>query len=184
MWGHGGVYAEWVTYLDRFARGQEAGLSLPPRIEPGDLDSDTMARLGNHLHDALSGRIDSWVAALNRAINTASGEFALGRALAQGRDGLRSLLAFADHAPLPEELRGQLRQIVERQVRTAQESLEQDVGRVTTQHSERMLRIVRENRLTAVLTPPTLPRPVPGDSSSGSPEGAAAGFVRPRVLGL
>jgi hypothetical protein len=155
MWGGGGAYNMWVAFLDRWAAGEPADpTTLPPLIVEA-FSGDGWERVVNRLSDAVSRRMQAWADSLSRAIGAARDEFGVARALTQAREGLRSVRAFTTHPGLPKDISGALLDMVDRQVRSMQESLEEQVERqrrdgAPTTRVEARLRTIRDNALTAV----------------------------------
>lgn len=154
MWSTGGAYNDWAAFLDRWAAGETMDSTQLPVLEPADFAGDTWERLVRRLTDALSRRLQSWADGLSRAMAESTDEFSVGRALGQARSGLRSVRALAQHPGLPQDLRDRLVDLVDRQVRSAQQSLEEQVDRmrssgVAAPHVEARRRTIRDNPLTA-----------------------------------
>ena len=155
MWGGGGAYNIWVAFLDRWAAGEPADpTTLPPLIVEA-FSGDGWERVVNRLSDAVSRRMQAWADSLSRAIGAARDEFGVARALTQAREGLRSVRAFTTHPGLPKNISAALLDMVDRQVRSMQDSLEEQVERqrrdgAPTTRVEARLRTIRDNALTAV----------------------------------
>jgi hypothetical protein len=157
MWLHGGVYDEWAQFLGRWATGDERGMASLPPVHPQDLPADTIDRLVRRIVDALSTRLQSWADTVAPELSRAQDDFSAGRALAQARNGLRSIRRLAQHPSLPEPLHIRLLELVDGQVVSFQDSLEDAVTRAATSVNDRAevearRRALRENPLTAVLT--------------------------------
>jgi hypothetical protein len=165
VWGDGGDYAAWTSYLQRWQADLRTADEPLPALRSEDFAPQTWVRLTNHIIDAINGRLRAWTDAFMADVGAARSEFAFSRALVGARTGLASVLRLADHASLPEDLRGQLRGQVERQIRSMQQTLEQDTAGLEREgwsraDAEVRRRSVRESPLTAVLTAPT-PPPAP-----------------------
>jgi hypothetical protein len=158
MWLTGGVYHDWATFLERWSSGDSGdsgGIGGLPRVDPEELNAETLVRLAHRIVDAMTKRLQTWCDLLTRAIAAAPDEFSAGRALAQARTGLRSVRALADHPSLPAELRDRLQEMVDRQVVAAQQMLEDDLARMSAGSADPRLvesrrRTIRDNPLTAV----------------------------------
>jgi hypothetical protein len=171
MWGGGGAYNAWVAFLDRWAAGELVDPAGLPALHDGLFSGDGMARVTNRLTDAVSDRMRLWADRLTRAIGDARDEFSIARALTQARDGLRAVRVLTCHPGLPADLSTGLIDLVDRQVRAMQTSLEEQVERLrqggAPRHQvEARLRTMRDNALTAVLAEPAGP---PGPSATSVP---------------
>src|SRR4051812_44747015 len=170
MWISGGAYDAWVTFLDRWSAGETIPMDALPALRPQDYPADGWVRISDRLLAAISARLQRWADSLTRAIGAARDEFAAGAALAQARDGVYAVRALAAHPGLPPELREKVQELVEHQVRTAQESLERQVDQlrrqgVPAQQVEARLRTLRDNRLSAAA----------GTAAAGTASGGTAG---------
>ncbi|MGH4020782.1 MAG: hypothetical protein ACRDT0_16465 [Pseudonocardiaceae bacterium] len=170
MWSGGGTYNGWATFLERWGAGEATDSTHLPPLEPADFTGDTWERLVLRLTDAISRRLRSWADALTRAMAESTDEFTVGRALSQARSGLRAVRDLAQHPGLPQDLRDRLVDLVDRQVDSAQQSLEEQVDRmrsngVDAQLVEARRRTIRDNPLTAVAATQqaTSPAPTTGD---------------------
>lgn len=155
MWSTGGAYNDWAAFLDRWATGEVMDSTPLPALASADFAVDTWERLVHRLTDAISQRLRSWADGLSRAMAETTDEFSVGRTLGQARSGLRSMRALAQHPGLPQDLRERLVDLVDRQVRSAQHSLEEQVDRmrssgVAARDVEARRRTIRDNPLTAV----------------------------------
>lgn len=156
MWLRGGTYETWAAFLERWATGDDDGVHALPQIRPGDFNAETMARFTNRITGAMSKRLQAWADLLTRAIATHPDEFSVGRTLSQARVGLRGVRALAVHPGLPQELRTQLTRMLDEQIGSVQDQLEQDVDRMARQGAgeravEARRRTIRDNALTAVV---------------------------------
>lgn len=156
MWGDEGAYGTWASYLDVWQKDLQPHDQVLPRLEQRDFTTDTWTRLVNRIFDAIGGRLRLWSDAFSQSMSRADSEFGVGVALTQARVGLAAILALADHPSLPDDLRLQLREVVERQIRSAQSQLEQQLDRMQQSGSPRSVvdarrRTVRDNPLDAVL---------------------------------
>ncbi|MCX5380687.1 hypothetical protein [Streptomyces sp. NBC_00091] len=157
MWGHGGDHQIWTRYLREWAVNggaatAEAAARLPG-LRPEDYHPDTWARFARQLTDALDRRLRSWAGSLTTALDEARDEFDAGRALVQARTGLDAVRALAGHPALPQELRGQLGELVEGQITGVQAQLEAALDGAERAGADPRLtearrRTLRENPLT------------------------------------
>lgn len=154
LWGHGGRYEEWATFLDRWAAGEQRDPAGLPTLREEDFTGDSWERLTDRLTGALSGRLRLWSRAVAHSIAEARDEFAVGRALSHARTGLRSIRAVAGHPGLPPELANRLVDLVDDAIRSAQQELERHTealgrGGAGRDAAELRLRTIRDNPLTA-----------------------------------
>jgi hypothetical protein len=151
-------YPEWAEYLERWGRGERPDDSGLSPLEQRDFAGDTWARLTNRLLEAMNQRLQAWQAALAKATDgVISDEFGYGRALQQGRDGVRPVLALATDPRLPEDLRARLTDLIENHLRQTQTRLEDHLRQQrdrgdSARFVEMRLRTLRDNALTAVIT--------------------------------
>lgn len=155
IWGGGGLYQTWASFLERWAAGERLDSSSLPALRVEDFAGDTWSRLADRLTDALNRRLVAWAASLTNATAEARDEFGVARALANARLGLTPVRALATHAGLPPDLAKRLLAMVNSQVDSAQKSLEAEVDRmrrggVSRDVVEGRLRTIRDNSLTAV----------------------------------
>jgi len=168
VWGDGGAYATWTAYLARW--GADLGVAdepLPPLAQE-DFAPQTWVRLTNHVLDAINARIRLCLDALTNDMASARSEFAFGQALIRARTGFASILRLAGSPSLPEDLRGRLREMVEQQIVSVQQSLQrdgEDLERSGMRRADADARrtTIRSNPLTGVLTSAmAVPQAVPG----------------------
>jgi hypothetical protein len=183
MWDRGGHYALWADSLERWGRGDPVDLPGLPALRPEDFPPDTWGRFAQRLGDATSARLAQWGTALENAMRGARDVFEVGRALAQSRHGLRAVRAVTEVAGLPEDLRGRLLEQIDRNVKSMQQQLEDQVQRERTVGAssrlvEARLRTLRENRLTVVVEE----RARPVDDAGGWGRGDAGDRPRRRIL--
>ena len=158
MWITGGAYHTWAGFLQRWGDGAPADPATLPPLAPEDLAGDTWERLMNKLTGALDKRLSAWSETLSRELSAAADEFAAARALDHARWGLPPIRALAAAPALPEAVRGRLTELIDNQIRSAQEQIDRQVRRmrhngVPSAAVEARLRTVRDNPLTAVLGP-------------------------------
>lgn len=158
MWITGGAYHAWTGFLQQWGDGAPADPATLPPLAPEDLAGDTWERLMNQLTGALDKRLSAWSETLSRELGAAADEFAAARALDHARWGLPPIRALAGAPGLPEAVRARLTELVDNQIRSAQEQIDRQVRQM--RHSgvpsaavEARLRTVRDNPLTAVLGP-------------------------------
>jgi hypothetical protein len=171
VWAGGGLYHEWVVFLDRWAAGEQVDPAGLPPVSPEDFTGDGFERLTNRLTAALSQRLTAWAEALTNGTMGARDEFTVARALGHAKWGLRPIRALAAHAGLPAELSARLLDAVDGQVHSAQQSLEDQVetmrrNGVDRRAVEARLRTVRDNALSAVTT----------ERPAGQPAAVAGGW--------
>ncbi|TCK22272.1 hypothetical protein [Pseudonocardia endophytica] len=157
-----GPYAEWVSWLDAFARGED----LPSRhltVVDEQLGPHMVGRLLDRLAAAFRARADRWTDTLRRHLDVGplGTPTELAAILVAARGRLRPLTALAADPRLPEEVRTALSTALRDLTGQAQDSLEQAVRR--RPGADRLIATVRENRLTAV------PPPAPPMASPGAP---------------
>ncbi|MFD9269858.1 hypothetical protein ACFWB1_24940 [Streptomyces goshikiensis] len=160
LWGHGGAYQTWTEYLARWAEeggaGTAAAAARLPRLRPEDYHHETWVRLVNQLTGAVGHRLQAWADSLTAALaEAAADEFAAGRALVQSRTGLDTVRALASHPSLPDDLRTQLRTLVDGQIENLQRQLEEQLTRAVRggadpTWAEERRRTLRDNPLTTV----------------------------------
>jgi hypothetical protein len=174
VWANGGLYNDWVTFLDRWRAGEPVDPGGLPALAPEDFTGDSWERLVNHLTAALSQRLQSWADALTRALGASADEFVVARALTHARWGLQPIRALAGHPGLPADLTVRLLDAVDTQVRSAQRSLEDSVERMRRSGADRSaveqrLRTVRDNALTGSGGPVAGGPPVGADAWAADP---------------
>lgn len=156
MWGDGGIYQRWAEALDRWQAGEPVDLAALPEFAPGDLPGDGFERLANRVTAALSRRLQVWADALTRSLSHAADEFAVGKALVEARQGLRPIRALAAHDRLPAELASRLLELINAEIRSAQQALEDQVeamrrGGADRRAVEARRRTIRDSSLSTVV---------------------------------
>jgi hypothetical protein len=168
VWGDGGAYATWTTYVARWGADLGVGDERLPVLGAEDFAPQTWVRLTNHILDAINARLRLCTTALTNDMASARTELGVGQALVRARTGLASVLRLASSPSLPEDLRGQLRGLVEQQIVSVQQSLQQDGDSLERSGWRRVdadarRRTIKENPLTGVLTSAmAAPQPAPG----------------------
>ena len=186
MWGDGGAYAVWTSYLHRWGADLRTPDEPLPPLRQEDLAPATWVRLTNHIVDAINGRLRAWTDAFAADMGAARSAFAYGQSLIHARTGLASVLRLAGHPSLPEDLRAQLRGMVEGQIRSLQQSLDDEAADlerrgVPRADAEVQRRMLRETPLTAVLSQPPAPEPpAPGQPGTQPDPWAFDPAQRPR----
>lgn len=157
MWGYGGAYSDWADFLERWAVAEQMLTDRPPALDPDDFDGPTWTRLMLRIQDAVNTKLGRWSDALVRQLGEATDEFSWGRALAQSRVGLRTILGLASMPELPTEVRDRLRAQFDGTIRATQTTLEdsaqRDLRGPRARDAEMRLRQLRQNPLTGALSP-------------------------------
>lgn len=178
MWGDGGAYGAWVSYMAAFGRDDAYVLASPPAVVEADFHPETWGRWVAVVDAGIGARLALWQHRLVEAMKHARTDGEYAHVLVGSRTGLRAVLAFVTDMPAPFDIRERFRTRIESQIRSMQADLERDaLARVQTQQGERELRIVRANPFTAVIGAP-LPRPDHGAHPTSMP-----GRRRPRIIG-
>ena len=120
-------YQRWAAFLEQWRAGQPTDVSGLPSLAEHDYPQDVWGRLVTRLSEALAERLQAWADALVRAMAATRDEFEVARALIQARHGLASIRAVAGHSGLPGKLSRLLRGLVEEQIRSAQQALEESI---------------------------------------------------------
>ncbi|HTF11188.1 MAG TPA: hypothetical protein VK659_23740, partial [Asanoa sp.] len=126
-----------------------------PRLAPEDFAGDSWERLINRIGDAVNRRLLAWAETLARELPAARDEFAAARALNHARWALAPIRALAGAPGLPDDVRARLLAMVDGQVASVQQQLDEQVRRLRRTATppaavEARLRTIRENSLTAV----------------------------------
>ena len=121
-----GPYADWIAWIDSFAQG--------PAAPAEHLSSTTDPRLAGHVAEriveryaeAFGVRTNAWVESLMRDVNSVarSGRGSYGPVLLDARRRLNRLCADADAPPIPDVIREQVREELDKLAVRAQEQLE------------------------------------------------------------
>lgn len=151
-----GPYAEWVSWLDAFGRGEDLPSGHLIAVDE-HLGPQMLGRLLNRLEAAFRVRAERWGDALRRHLDAGplSSPTELAAILVAARGRLRPLTALAADPRLPGQVRTSLSTALRDMTEQAQDSLEQSVRRKPA-GVETLIATVRENRLTAVsaIAPP------------------------------
>jgi len=162
-----------------------------PVLDAESFTSTSGARFMSHVNDALTGMMQHWQRALERALKTPASDHELTRELVRLRALLARRLQLARHPSLPEEIRTALWEGTVSDVTRLQAELEQ--GAMTSTHAatstraaqERLVRLLRSSRFTAILEPGYVaPTVVPTAASVGAPSAqrvAAPAALAPQV---
>jgi hypothetical protein len=142
-------YATWASWLDRFARGDDADADGLPGMRGEELGGDAAQRFAVRCAEALDARLRLWLDALNRDVARASDPAQLRLALVHARARLVPIRRFAESPLLFPELRLTLIDSVASAVRQLQADLEQQVAGPGC--DEAMIRVIRDVRMTAAL---------------------------------
>ena len=151
-------YETWVLTMRAWATDPTTPLDHLPALDEDTFTPDTYARLFAYVLDALRAVSERWQALLQRAWETSSDSFELGRELVQLRATLSRRLQLAGHPSLPPEAREILVQDTREAISRYQRELEENVhrlhstGRVDRKELDRMLMVVRENSFVGLLS--------------------------------
>jgi hypothetical protein len=154
-----GLYEKWVRALRNWAKDSTYDLSGLPPLSVDSFTPGTYQRLLRHLHEAMSHRMQEWSADLEKSLSTATGDYEIARELVRLRDPLARRVQLASHPALPAELSEALTKQAREDIEKLQAQLETNVmrasqGSVSSRaRNERLLALVRQNKLTAVLDP-------------------------------
>lgn len=186
------AYETWVLTVRAWAADPTTPLDHLPVLDDATFTPDTYDRLFRYILEALRAVSERWQAGLQRAWQTSSNSFELGRELVQLRATLSRRLQLAGHPALPEKAREILLRDTRESIACYQRELEANVtrlhtsGRVDRKELDRMLMVVRENSFVGLLDyvvghdgsrptpgalPPTHPR-TPAESTVRSPRWA------------
>lgn len=129
-----------------------------PKLDETSFPPATYNRLINHLNEAINEFMKRWTLQLSSALGVAKEPHALARALVDARLGLAHRLKLARHPSLPETISKQLLTQAENDIRSLQRQLEEGAQHAASSGSsvgrnekEALLRLYRDNALTAVL---------------------------------
>jgi hypothetical protein len=163
--GHGGVtedagpYAAWVLRLRTWrVEPETTSLDGLPAVSEETFDRATFQLFTAQLSDAIAAFMKRWDGLLHAAFARAHDPHALAVELVGLRRALRPRLALARHPGLPEPIRTALADGLSADLASIQQQLEDVVraqsarGSVDLTAADAMLRIVRDNPLTGVLT--------------------------------
>lgn len=153
----GSAYEIWVTTLRSWADDPHTSLDHLPALDERSFSPDTYSRLIAHLLQSIESASRRGTEALGRAFQHSTTPAELEAALVAVRPVLARRAVLVRHPSLPDGVRRALEDAMRRELERAQRQIEDDLrrqvagGRLDTGHSDRMLRVVRENRLTLVL---------------------------------
>jgi hypothetical protein len=153
---HGGHYAAWAAFLDRWGAGENLDPAALPVLGPEDFQADSWQRLADRITAAVDTRMRAWGDRLTREMAAAPDEFTAGRAMNHARWSLTPIRDLAGSPALPEFVRTALTEMVETAIRDNQQQLDDDVDRLRRDGLpaaaiEARRRTIRDNPLTAVL---------------------------------
>lgn len=153
----GSAYEVWVSTLRSWADDPHTSLDHLPVLDERSFSPDTYARLMKHLVDSVEAASRRGIDALGRAFQYSTTPAELEAALVAVRPVLARRTMLVRHPALPESVRRVLEDAMRRELTRAQSEIEEDLrrraerGRLDSDHTDRLLRVVRENRLTSVL---------------------------------
>jgi hypothetical protein len=153
----GSAYEIWVATLRSWAEDPRTGLDHLPMLDERSFSPDTYARLMRHLIESVEAAARRGVQALERAFQHSTTPAELEAALVAVRPVLARRAVLVRHPALPEPVRCTLEDAMRRELTRAQDDIEGDLrrraarGRVDSDHTDRMLAVVRRNRLTSAL---------------------------------
>ena len=153
----GSAYEIWVGDLRAWAEDPHTSLDHLPPLDERSFSPDTYSRLMTHLVRSVEASSRRGVDALSSAFQHSTTPAELEVALVAVRPVLARRTQLVRHPSLPEPVRQTLEDAMRRELERAQQQIEDDLrrqgagGRLDTDHLDRMLHVVRENRLTVVL---------------------------------
>jgi len=153
------AYEAWVTALRLWRDDPRHDMSGLPTLVVDSLPPSAYERLLGHMIGAHQHVMDRWSETFARSWAAAGDEQQQVRALLDTRVLLARRLQLANHPGLPEVIRTELSKSVANDVHQLQKQLEEAATRhqagVRTDRLqiERALRVLRTNRLTAILEP-------------------------------
>ncbi len=152
------VYEQWVLGLRSWRADPLTNLSDLPKLDETSFPPATYNRLINHLNEAINEFMKRWNRQLSSAVGAAKEPHTLARALVDARLGLAHRLKLARHPSLPATISKQLVTQAETDIRSLQRQLEEGAQHAASSGSsvgrtekEAILRLYRDNALTAVL---------------------------------
>lgn len=153
-------YERWAVGLRAWRNDPLTDLSGLPPLQIDSLPPAAFKRLLRHLNEAVDGFMNRWQTQLVAAMEHVRDHGAIAQVLVDARARFAHRLRLADHSGLPEVIRKQLRSQAEIQLRSIQQQLEDSalsmsggVSGSARADREAILRVYRENALTAVLDP-------------------------------
>lgn len=151
------AYATWVHTLQAWAKDPSTPLEHLPHLEDDTYTPETYARLFAYVNKALNAVTERWAESLQEAVSRARDPHELSRALHELRPLLARRVQLARLSAHPPGIRtileDDLRTTVTRLQKDLEDNLRKQTDRARIDHStqETLLRVVRENPLTAIL---------------------------------
>lgn len=155
----GSDYEAWVSGLRRWRRDPSASLADLPALTADSLPPEAYARLFTHLNSAVEGMMADFSERFTRGLGEARSEHDMARVIVGLRGHLARRIQLARHPKLPPQIQKPLFNSASRDISALQADLERIVGSSATRagsdrtHTERMLKLVRDNSFTAILAP-------------------------------
>lgn len=153
----GSDYEVWVGTLRAWAEDPHTCLDHLPPLDERSFSPDTYARFMAHLLRSIEASSRRGIDALSQAFQHSTTPSELEIELVALRPVLARRAQLVRHPSLPEAVRTALEDAMRRELERAQQHIEADLqhqglgGRIQTDLTNRMLRVIRENPLTAVL---------------------------------
>ncbi|MBS1696411.1 MAG: hypothetical protein JST91_29850 [Actinobacteria bacterium] len=152
------AYETWVTAVRAWRDDPRHDLTALPALRVDSLPPAAYERLFEHIRAAQQRVMDRWSETFARDWGAAKDDHGRVRALIATRVMLARRLQLAGHPGLPETVRTEFTAGVARDVRTLQTDLETAVTKQTGHRfdplqTNRILGLLRSNRLTAILEP-------------------------------
>ncbi|OBJ70991.1 hypothetical protein [Mycobacterium sp. 1274756.6] len=143
--------------LRKWAKDPRHDLTNLPSLQADSLPPAAYERLIGHLMSAQQDVMSTWQQRLQRDFAAARDEHGYARTLVELRRLLARRIKLAQHPGLPEQLREPLYDGVASDIRRLQTELEEAITtparNAISAGRERLLRVVRDNSLTAILGP-------------------------------
>lgn len=178
------LYETWVRTLRAWSKDPLVDLSRLPSLDAQSFPPAAYQRFLLHLNAAIDAFMENWQTTFMATMGAAHDDHSRARALVSARTGLARRLSLARHPSFPPQIRDQMIQQTERDVRSLQAQLETDALRASTGWSastrsqqEALLRLVRRNALTAVLEPSFSLAELIDDSELRRAQAAAATII-------
>lgn len=159
-------YASWLPLIDNFRDGDDSALEL---MRQGSLEwtSVVAERWTTHVTSAVEARLKSVSKRLQLGLTRSGGDaHAVARSLLDARRALQPLWSFVSIPCMPASVGEHLKRELERWARQTQETLEKGAKEIRVDNG-RLLKVIRDNPLTAAAPPPTQPPPDEGAAETG-----------------